>query len=213
VVLGYKGKLDLRYTVTCPVTHPTNPTLKASELAIACWDTLIDLLGPDASHRVFDQPGATLSRLNADLATATADLSIRIPPGFNADELVRELRDRLPAGHLEVLNSVAACRVSRADPVVRALVSGIRGLHARPRLLVKTGTSDMNTLAEVWGTPTATYGPGDSSLDHADDEHIVLSDYLRGIDVLTIAISELAHRLVRSDDRVSDAPVPGGVLR
>ncbi|GGT19621.1 M20/M25/M40 family metallo-hydrolase [Streptomyces purpureus] len=213
VVLGYKGKLDLRYTVKCPATHPSNPVPKASELAVACWDALVELLGPDASHGVFDQPGATLCRLNADLTTATADLSVRIPPGFDVDELVRELRDRLPAGSLDVLNSVAACRVGRADPAVRALVCGIRQLHARPRLVVKTATSDMNTLAEVWDIPMATYGPGDSTLDHADDEHIVLSDYLRGIDVLTIAISELAHLPVRADDRVSDAPLRVRSLR
>ncbi|MFD3586369.1 M20/M25/M40 family metallo-hydrolase [Streptomyces sp. NPDC058683] len=213
VVLGYKGKLDLRYTVKCPATHPSNPVPKASELAFACWGALVDLLGPDASHAVFDQPGATLCQFNGDLTAATADLSIRIPPGFDVDELVSGLRDRLTAGKLEVLNSVAACRVGRADPAVRALVSGIRKLHARPRLVVKTATSDMNTLAEVWDIPMATYGPGDSSLDHADDEHIMLSDYLRGIDVLTIALSELARLPVRSDDRVSDAPVPMRSLR
>jgi [amino group carrier protein]-lysine/ornithine hydrolase len=210
VVLGYKGKLDLRYTVTCPVTHPTNPTPKASELAIACWNTLVELLGPGQSHRVFDQPGATLCRLNADLATATADISVRIPPGFNSDELVHRMRDSLPAGDLEVVNSVAACRVGRADPVVRALVSGIRRLHAQPRQLVKTGTSDMNTLAEAWDIPIATYGPGDSRFDHSDDEHSVLSDYLRGIDVLTIALSELAHLPVRSDDRPATHRRPEG---
>jgi LysW-gamma-L-lysine carboxypeptidase len=71
----------------------------------------------------------------------------------------------------------------------------------------------MNTLAEVWDIPMATYGPGDSSLDHADDEHIMLSDYLRGIDVLTTALSELARLPGRSDDRVSDAPVPIRSLR
>jgi LysW-gamma-L-lysine carboxypeptidase len=199
VVLGYKGKLDLRYTVRCPATHPSNPAPKASELAVACWNALVDLLGPDAGHGVFGQPGATLSQFNADLTTATADLSIRIPPGFDVDALVGALRDRLPAGHLEVLNSVAACRVGRADPVVRALASGIRGLHAQPRLVVKTATSDMNTLAEVWDIPMATYGPGDSRLDHSDDEHIMLSDYKRAIDVLTIAISELAYLPVHSD--------------
>jgi LysW-gamma-L-lysine carboxypeptidase len=59
----------------------------------------------------------------------------------------------------------------------------------------------------------ATYGPGDSSLDHADDEHIVLSDYLRGIDVLAIAISELAHLPVRADDRTGAAPLPLRSLR
>ncbi|MEU8080265.1 M20/M25/M40 family metallo-hydrolase [Catellatospora citrea] len=198
VVLGYKGKLDLRYTVRCPATHPSNPEPKASELAVACWTALVELLGPDAGHGVFDQPGATLCQLNADLTTATVELSVRIPPGFDVEALVRALRDRLPSGRLEVLNSVAACRVGRADPVVRAVASGIRRLHAQPRLVVKTATSDMNTLAEVWDIPMATYGPGDSSLDHSDDEHIMLSDYKRGIDVLTIAISELAHLPVHS---------------
>lgn len=213
VVLGYKGKLDLRYTVTSPATHPSSPTPKASELAVACWNTLVDLLGPDASHGVFDRPGATLGRLYADLTAAAADLSVRIPPGFDVDGLVRALRGRLPAGDLKVLNSVAACRVGRADPVVRALVSGVRRLHARPRLLVKTATSDMNTLAEVWDIPMATYGPGDSRLDHADDEHIVLSDYLRGIDVLTAAIAELAHLPVRTDDGAVDGPSLGMDVR
>lgn len=201
VVLGYKGKLDLRYTVRCPATHPSNPVPKASELAVACWTALVELLGPEAGHGVFDQPGATLSQLNADLTTATADLSVRIPPGFDAGALVQALRDRLPAGELQVLNSVAACRVGRADPAVRALAAGIRRLHAQPRLVVKTATSDMNTLAEIWDIPMATYGPGDSSLDHSDDEHIMLSDYQRGIDVLTIAIAELADLPVRSDHR------------
>ncbi|MFF5173751.1 M20/M25/M40 family metallo-hydrolase [Micromonospora sp. NPDC000089] len=199
VVLGYKGKLDLRYTVRLPSTHPSNPAPKASDLAVACWTTLVDLLGPDASLGVFDRPGATLCQLNADLTTATVDLSIRTPPGHDAEALVRDLRDRLPAGDIEVLNSVAACRASRSTPVARALVSSIRRLHGQPRFLVKTATSDMNTLAEVWDIPMATYGPGDSRLDHADTEHIVLSDYLRGIDVLSIAISELAHLPVRSD--------------
>jgi [amino group carrier protein]-lysine/ornithine hydrolase len=213
VVLGYKGKLDLRYTVRCPATHPSNPMPKASELAVACWDALVDLLGPDASHGVFDRPGGTLVRLNADLTAATADLCVRIPPGFDVDGLVSALRDRLPAGDLDVLNSVTACRVGRADPAVRALVSGVRRLHAQPRLVVKTATSDMNTLAEVWDVPMATYGPGDSSLDHADDEHIVLSDYMRGIDVLTIAIAELAHLPARADDWLTDAPLPVRSLR
>jgi LysW-gamma-L-lysine carboxypeptidase len=198
VVLGYKGKLDLRYTVKCPATHPSNPAPKASELAVACWAALVDLLGPEASHDVFAQPGATLCQLNADLTSATADLSVRTPPGFDVGALVRGLRDRLPGGNLEVLNSVAACRVGRATPVVRALVSGIRRLFAQPRLLVKTATSDMNTLAEVWDVPMATYGPGDSRLDHSDTEHIVLSDYLRGIDVLSIALSELARLPVQA---------------
>ncbi|MFD5325781.1 M20/M25/M40 family metallo-hydrolase [Streptomyces sp. NPDC127092] len=212
VVIGYKGKLDLRYTVTCPATHPSNPEPKASELAVESWNALVDLLGPDAGHDAFAKPGATLVQLNADLTSATVDLSVRTPPGFDVEGLVTGLRERLPAGRLEVLNSVEACRADRSNPAVRALVSGIRRVHAQPRLVVKTATSDMNTLAEVWDIPMATYGPGDSRLDHADTEHIVLSDFLRGIDVLSTAIAELADLPVRPDAQATDA-LPEGSLR
>jgi LysW-gamma-L-lysine carboxypeptidase len=205
VVLGYKGKLDLCYTVECASTHPTNPAAKASELAVDCWNTLTALLGPDAGHD-FGRPSATLVKLEADMTSAVAELSVRTPPGFDDKTLVRRLRDLLPAGELEVLNSVEACRVNRNDPAVRALVSGIRRQHAQPKLLVKTATSDMNTLAEVWDVPMATYGPGDSRLDHADDEHIVLADYLRGIDVLSVAVSELAQLPARRAVKIAAAP-------
>ena len=213
VVLGHKGKLDLRYTVKCPATHPGSLAPRASELAVACWATLVDLLGPDAGHDEFARPDAALCRLNADLTLATADLTVHTPPGFDVGTLVRGLRDRLPVGNLEVLNSVAACRASWANPAVRALGSAIRRLHAQPRLVVNTATSAMNTLAEVWDIPMATYGPGDSRLDYADTEHIVLSDYLRGIDVLSIAISELAHLPVSADDQVIGARLPERSLR
>ena len=193
VVLGYKGKLDLRYQVECPATHPSNPMPKASELACEAWSALLDLLGPDTGHASFDLPGSTLVSMRSDLTFAEAEFSVRVPPGFDSAGLVAALAARLPLGRLEVLNSVAACRVRRTDPVVRALSAGILSRQARPHMKVKTGTSDMNTLAEEWDVPMATYGPGDGRLDHADNEHILLGDYLRGIDVLTHALLELGE--------------------
>ncbi|MGP3983812.1 M20/M25/M40 family metallo-hydrolase [Streptomyces sp. KR80] len=193
VVLGYKGKLDLRYRAECPPTHPSNPVPKASELACAAWATLLDVLGPDAGHGDFGTPGPTLVSIRGDLSFAEAEFSVRTPPGYDSEALVARLSERLPQGNLEVINTVAAVRVGRADPVVRALSAGIREQQARPALKVKTGTSDMNTLAEDWHIPMATYGPGDSRLDHADDEHILLGDFLRGVDVLTRALHELSE--------------------
>ena len=60
--------------------------------------------------------------------------------------------------------------------------------------------SDMNTVAPIWQVPMATYGPGDSALDHASDEHIELEHYLRGIGVLVAATRDVA-----SDPRLSGA--------
>jgi LysW-gamma-L-lysine carboxypeptidase len=192
IVLGYKGRLDIRYRVDRPAAHPTRPEPKAAELAVRAWTALLELLGPAASHAAFDRPGATLSSISGGLTSAEIELSVRCPPGFDAGRLLASLRHRLPAGELTLAGHVPACRVSRRDPVVRALAAGIRGQGATPTMKVKTGTSDMNVLAEVWGVPMATYGPGDGRLDHTDDEHIDLADYRRAISVLGSAIELLA---------------------
>ncbi|GAA3169240.1 MULTISPECIES: M20/M25/M40 family metallo-hydrolase [Streptomyces] len=199
VVLGYKGKIDLRYDVRCEATHPSNVVPKASELATRAWAELLELLGPEASHARFDAPGPTLTSIDGGLTSATAEFSIRIPPGFDGERLVAALAERSAPGTLRVVNAVRACRVGRNDPVVRALSVAIRAQGGSPRAKVKTGTSDMNTLAEEWTVPMATYGPGDSSLDHSDREHITLPDYLFGIRVLTRALTELDGHLTGED--------------
>jgi [amino group carrier protein]-lysine/ornithine hydrolase len=192
VVLGYKGKIDLRYEVECEPTHPSSPEPKAAELVSQAWARLLDLLGPEAGHHAFDHPGATLVSISGDPSRAEAEFDVRIPPGFDVDGLVSGLREQLAAGRLEVLNTVRACRADRRNEVVRALTAGIREQRGRPVMKVKTATSDMNTLAEAWDVPMATYGPGDSRLDHSGREHIMIADYYRGIAVLSRALAELA---------------------
>jgi [amino group carrier protein]-lysine/ornithine hydrolase len=194
VVLGYKGMVAFRYHVECPATHATNPAAKASELAVAAWTTLLSLLHhQEEGTPSFDRPGAALTSIRADLTTGTASFSVRTPPGFDSAGLAMELRARLTAGELTVAGSVPACRVDRRDPVVQALSAGIRDHGGRPRAKLKSATSDMNTLAEAWRIPMATYGPGDSSLDHAANEHIEVGEYLRSISVLRAALAELSH--------------------
>jgi len=197
VVLGYKGKLDVRYRVTCAPTHPTNPVPKAGELAARCWEVLREELGSVAGGDSFGQPSPTLVSINGSLTTAELEFSVRTPPDFDDHSLLTALRARVPDGQLTVINSVPACRADRRNPVVRALNAGIRTAGGAPSAKLKTATSDMNILAEVWDSPMATYGPGDSRLDHCDDEHIELADYRRGIVVLTTALGELGSEYER----------------
>jgi LysW-gamma-L-lysine carboxypeptidase len=58
-------------------------------------------------------------------------------------------------------------------------------------LLRKTGTADMNVFAGEWDCPMATYGPGDSDLDHAPDEHLRLRELDRAVAVLESVAGEL----------------------
>jgi LysW-gamma-L-lysine carboxypeptidase len=81
--------------------------------------------------------------------------------------------------------------------VARAFRVAIRGAGGDPRLLRKTGTSDMNLFAEVWDCPMVTYGPGDSDLDHSPTEHLSLAEFDRSIAVLI----DVCERLGVGDER------------
>ncbi|MEN3608980.1 M20/M25/M40 family metallo-hydrolase [Plantactinospora sp. ZYX-F-223] len=197
VVLGYKGKLDLRVRADCPGAHPSAPYPRAVELTARAWAVLLDEIGADpadpaSAHRNFADPAATLTLLRGDPEHAEAEMSVRTPPGFDVYACVAAVRARVPAVTVTVLNTVRACRVRRTDPVVRALSGAIRAEGGEPGAKVKTATSDMNTLREVWSVPMATYGPGDSRLDHSDDEHIRIDDFLRGVAVVERALTSLS---------------------
>lgn len=191
VVLGYKGKVDLAYQVRQPAAHPTRPGPVASELATQCWGALLELV-PAAADASFDNAAARLDAISGTFTTARAEFSIRTPVGFELDKLLTEMNLRVPTGELSVVNAVPACRVERRDPVVRALSAAIRQHGGSATPVLRAGTSDMNTLAEVWTVPMAAYGPGDNHLDHSDHEYVAVADYLRAISVLSSGIRQLA---------------------
>ncbi len=92
---------------------------------------------------------------------------------------------------------VEGCEAYRAEkntPLVRAFLAAIRKSGGSPVFTMKSGTSDMNLVAPVWGCPTVAYGPGDSSLDHTPEEHILISEYQRAIKILADVLRD--ERLV-----------------
>jgi LysW-gamma-L-lysine carboxypeptidase len=87
---------------------------------------------------------------------------------------------------------------SERDPLlVRSFLAGIRSVapEEKPAFVVKTGTSDMNVVAPLWGCPIVAYGPGDSSLDHTPNEHLHLNEYWQAILVLEQTLRNLGATL------------------
>jgi LysW-gamma-L-lysine carboxypeptidase len=206
VCLGYKGRVGIEYAVERPRMHTSSPSDRAVEVAADFWADVREHLGP---ARGFDDPQAALTALDGDIEQATARITCRVPPGFDVDELERYLRSRARGGTVRLDERTPAVRRDRDDPVVRALVGAIRSHGLTPRPKLKWGTSDMNVVAERWDVPMAAYGPGDASLDHADDERIEVDELLRGARVLETALPLLVESLAAAPTGRLAAPASG----
>ncbi len=205
ITLGYRGMLAGTYVATSESGHTSRPEPNAIQHAIGWWSHVEAAFAPDESEewgpvfeRVTTKPVGVEGGTDADglSVSATLDGQFRVPPSMTTGE-VREIAegelrtDTDAAGTVNWGRPIPPVMESPRTDLARAFRVAIRGEDGDPRLLRKTGTSDMNIYASAWDCPMVTYGPGDSELDHAPDERLSLAEYDRSIAVLR----EVAERL------------------
>jgi LysW-gamma-L-lysine carboxypeptidase len=194
VTLGYKGSLKVRYRLSQPMGHGAGPNESAADAAIAFIRKVQDASGE--GKNAFERLDARILRFHADhdgfRDTAAMTIGFRLPLNFDVPALQQRLAAWAEGAELRFEYADAAVRAEKNTPLVRAFLKGIRDGGGTPRFKMKTGTSDMNILAPIWGCPTLAYGPGDSKLDHTPNEAIDLAEFERGVDVLTAALNQLA---------------------
>ncbi len=199
VTIGYKGRLLATFRASQPAGHSAGPGPSAPDRAFEWWSRVtLGLPGTGAdADSAFARVQASLRSLRTEsdgLQDAVeARAGFRLPPGAEPGAI----EALCLAAALDV-HGTATCEghehaivADRGTPLVRALTGAIRARGARPRLILKTGPSDMNVVGPAWACPIAAYGPGDSALDHTPDEHILLSEFVRGIEVLAAALATL----------------------
>jgi len=197
VTLGYKGSAWFAYEVLRALAHTAGQAESACEAAVAYWNRVSAWAQETnaGASRVFDQVSPTLRGMASDsdgfVEQARLQFGVRLPPGLNVEALDGALRGLLVEADLRLIDGIPAYRGEKNTPLVRAFLAAIRQAGGTPTFTVKTGTSDMNLVAPAWGTPILAYGPGDSSLDHTPQEHILISEYLRAVDVLTGVLTTL----------------------
>ncbi len=207
VTLGYKGSLRVRYRLSMPMGHGAGPNESAGDRAIAFIRRVQDHAALQSAPTLpsprgggilagFERLDVRILRFHADhdgfRDTAAMTVGFRLPLDFDVPALQQRLKAWAEGAELRFDYADPAVRAEKNTPLVRAFLKGIRNAGGTPRFKMKTGTSDMNILAPVWGCPTLAYGPGDSKLDHTPDEAIDLNEFERGVDVLTSALSQLA---------------------
>ena len=198
ITLGYRGLLAGTYVATSESGHTSRPENNAIEDAIDWWERARAAVADDRDEwtpvfeRVTPKPievhgGTSDDGLSVE---ATMDVQFRVPPNLTVEE-VREAADgELDGGTVRWYDEVPPVMTTPRNPVARAFRGAIRRAGGEPRLLRKTGTSDMN-IYRAWNCPMATYGPGDSDLDHAPDERLSLDEFDRATRVLEAVAERL----------------------
>lgn len=199
LTLGYKGSAWFTYQTKRALAHTSAAhSQSACEAAVAFWNRVAGWAAArnGEGSKMFEQVIPTLRSMNSGsdgfYETAELRFGMRLPPGLAVAELQTALLGLVEDAELHMSEGVPAYRGEKNNPLVRAFLGAIRGAGGRPTFTVKSGTADMNIVAPLWGTPCLAYGPGDSSLDHTPEEHILISEYLRGVAVLSAALMGIA---------------------
>lgn len=199
VTLGYKGLLVFDYSRRQPGAHSAGEGTGPAEKAVGLWNNLMAYAamrnGGRSGH--FD----TLDPALGDFRTVSDGLyngvdmrvTLRLPPGLHPDEVEERVRSWCNGDEVRFYPGDPPFQADKNTPLVRAMLRAIRARGGRPRFKLKTGTSDMNIVGPAWRCPIVAYGPGDSSLDHTPDEHIELTEFRRGVDVLAAALEMLVE--------------------
>ncbi len=190
ITLGYRGFLAGTYVATSESGHTSRPEPNAIQHATNWWTGVEAAFEDDEYTAVFERVTAKPVDMNGGISDdglsveATLDVQLRIPPSLDAESVRETAEAGLEIGTVTWAEPIPPVMESPRTEVARAFRAAIRKEGSDPRLLRKTGTSDMNLYAGVWDCPMVTYGPGNSDLDHAPDERLSLVEFDRSVEIL-----------------------------
>jgi succinyl-diaminopimelate desuccinylase len=142
---------------------------------------------PTVTPTVVQAPVQGVAQSNVIPSTAQATLDVRLTPGPDADAVAKEIdlacqraMQACPGAVVEwqPLNGFRlATRVERDEPLVRAMVRGVRQATGRPpRFGGVPGSTDGTILRMTLGIPIVTCGPGNRLIPHQVDEYVEVAE-------------------------------------
>ncbi len=203
LTLGYKGRLLVKVRRVKDQFHSAHHEKSAAEELIDYFNSVRTWTAAfNVGMRAFDQVQYALRDFKIEPAemrqAAILFFDLRLPPRLPPGEAVQRLLDYAPPTlELEFFGREVPYLGPHDTLLTRAMRLGIRKTGGRPIFKLKTGTSDMNILAPLWGGPMLAYGPGDSQLDHTPYEHLHIPEFLSAIEALHAALEQLASSVAK----------------
>ena len=211
LTVAYKGSISMEVTCSTETGHSSAPWMYSSAIEKAMelnseYKNLAASLS--ATPEGFDAVSTCLRRVEGGEDTGKVPdrcemvIEFRLPPSTSLTEL-KEQVNSVTAGFREANPDVKVALSYRegmepymADTKSRLVRAFSRAIYQRKRspvtLVRKAGSGDMNIYGNAFDVPVVTYGPGDPHLDHTDDEHIMLDEFLESIMVLRDAVQRLS---------------------
>jgi LysW-gamma-L-lysine carboxypeptidase len=188
VALSYRGRVFFAFESEDGGAHRSGspgPMTDAVLATASLVDISRNMTGYTASVAEMEgyEAGTRYGRIAVDL---------RLPTEAARDDVEAMLKKTAAAFGvtLDIIEYVPPYSVPKSDRVIRSFRTAIREAGLKPRVLAKQGTCDFNVLSP-WGCPMGAYGPGDSRYDHSSDEQIPVSEFLRGVEVLKLALPRI----------------------
>ncbi|MCX8192482.1 MAG: N-acetyl-lysine deacetylase [Nitrososphaeria archaeon] len=197
IAIAYRGSISLRISSNTIGGHSSAPYI--GESALDKLLQFIDLLKNRFNGASYEEVSYAVTFIRAGEwfgslpETGEAYINIRYPPRFNSRDIIEELESfaRVTGIELQIGSIDKPVEVSVNVEVVRALVKSFLKMGMKPRIVKKTGTSDMNTLVDI-SKSIAGFGPGDSKLAHTRYEKISIDDVILGARIISNTLLELS---------------------
>jgi LysW-gamma-L-lysine carboxypeptidase len=189
VALSYRGRILFSFMSEDEGAHRSGSPGPMTDTVMTAA-SLIDIvksMGQGYSVAVMEMEGH-----EAGKRCGRITLDLRTPLGAGQEDLELMLRETAAAFgvSLDIIEYVPPYGVGKSDAVIRAFRGAIREMGLKPRILAKQGTCDFNVLSP-WGCSMGAYGPGDSKYDHSANEQIPVAEFLRGVEVLKLALPRI----------------------
>jgi [amino group carrier protein]-lysine/ornithine hydrolase len=207
ITVGYRGHINLALEVITPEVHASAPKLtrNAAEVMFELYNSIkqeLDAVKNESTEMI----SASLTEIQGGSAhnvipgRVEATIDVRIPVGFSNELAMNKIkatteacRQANPEARITTVfkDSTEPYRVKLDSPLVRAMTRSILKTGAKPSMVTKSGTGDMNTYALTFGIDSVTYGPGDAKLSHTSEEHVSFKEILACSEIVVSAAKEL----------------------
>ena len=210
IIIGYKGRINIQVECAGGSGHAASPWLSRNSIdeVYGFWKSLQASVVDNEAESKFNSVTGSITGFsssgpdNSIPQRALVNIDLRLPPNTDPSivvERIHSLAQTYVSSRAGIKLTVSAKEQSQAyisdaeSILVSAYRRAIRTVTGTsPALLKKTGSSDMNLLPS--NIPAIAYGPGDSKLDHTQDERISIEEYLNSIEVHSHALRLISQQ-------------------